>query len=236
MHTDNSIQNAVYNELKKGILSLQLLPGTEMSTQEMATTLQVSRTPVREAFLRLQREGLVVSLAHKGTMVSKINLNRVTQERFLREALELAAVDPFLEKATDADFHQLYENIEKQKAYFSCRNYAEFVQYDDLYHKKLFEIAGQALCWEIITNYNGHYNRIRVLSVQNEDTFSNAITQHETILHLMERKNAEAVRKEIANHVQKLLYEKESLLLKYPDYFTSEDETVNILQIGSLCN
>ena len=53
-------QDAVYTVLKEGIMTLSLPPGTAMSTQEMATRLNVSRTPVREAFIRLQEEGLVV--------------------------------------------------------------------------------------------------------------------------------------------------------------------------------
>ena len=56
MGNKNTVQNAVYQELKKGIMTLRLVPGTEMSTQEIATKLQVSRTPVREAFIQLQKK------------------------------------------------------------------------------------------------------------------------------------------------------------------------------------
>ena len=70
MSNKNTVQNAVYQELKKGIMTLHLVPGTEMSTQEIATKLQVSRTPVREAFIQLQKEGLVEAIPQKGTKVS----------------------------------------------------------------------------------------------------------------------------------------------------------------------
>ena len=49
-----SVQTQVYEELKNNIMSLRLPPGQTMSTQEMATRMNVSRTPVREAFLRLK--------------------------------------------------------------------------------------------------------------------------------------------------------------------------------------
>ena len=55
----NSVQDAVYQVLRDAIMSLRLEPGTVMSTQEMANKLNVSRTPVREAFIRLQKESLV---------------------------------------------------------------------------------------------------------------------------------------------------------------------------------
>lgn len=91
-----SIQTLVYEELKKNIMSLRLKPGQAMSTQEMATRLKVSRTPVREAFLHLQSEGLVEMIPQRETIVSKIDLKRVEQEKFIRECLELGVIDQFL--------------------------------------------------------------------------------------------------------------------------------------------
>ena len=61
---------------RENITSLQLAPGTTVSTQELAAKLQVSRTPVREAFIRLQKEDLVEITPQKGTMVSRIDLTR----------------------------------------------------------------------------------------------------------------------------------------------------------------
>jgi len=66
-------------------MRLQLKPGTAMSTQEIADKLHVSKTPVREAFIRLQREGLVEIFPQKQTVVSRIDLKRTAQERFIRE-------------------------------------------------------------------------------------------------------------------------------------------------------
>ena len=73
---DNSIRENVYRVIRENITSLQLAPGTTVSTQELAAKLQVSRTPVREAFIRLQKEDLVEITPQKGTMVSRIDLTR----------------------------------------------------------------------------------------------------------------------------------------------------------------
>ena len=82
-----SIQALVYEELKRSIMSMKLKPGQVMSTQDIATRLKVSRTPVREAFLRLKAEGLVEMIPQRETMVSRINVKRVDQEKFIRECL-----------------------------------------------------------------------------------------------------------------------------------------------------
>lgn len=231
---NNTVQNAVYQELKKGIMTLHLTPGTEMSTQEIATKLQVSRTPVREAFIQLQKEGLVETIPQKGTKVSRINIRRVEQERFLRESLELAVISLFLKKAEAADFQKLRANIQEQRVCFNDKNYAEFVHCDNEFHRMLFEVAEQQLSWELISNYNGHYDRLRILTIQDDDTITGTINQHEKIVDLVEQRNVEVVYDELKNHVQKIIREKEALIQLYPDYFISGEEQENGILNGSL--
>lgn len=114
-NTSNTVNGAVYEELKRSIITLRLAPGTEMSTQEIAIKLNVSRTPVREAFLRLQNEDLVEMVPQKQTIVSRINLDRVEHERFLRESLEAAAIPLVLSRYTPDMVAKLKENIVEQK-------------------------------------------------------------------------------------------------------------------------
>ena len=215
MSNKNTVQNAVYQELKKGIMTLHLVPGTEMSTQEIATKLQVSRTPVREAFIQLQKEGLVEAIPQKGTKVSPINIKRVGQERFLRESLELSVIEPFL------------ANVNK-------RDFAGFVQLDNQFHKSLFEVAEQQLSWELISNYNGHYDRLRILTIRNEETLTGTIQQHEQIVSLAEQGKIEEVYSELKDHVRKILVEKEELIQDYPGFFVSGEDEKNSILGGSL--
>ena len=84
----SSVQEMVYRTLRDKIVSMELKPGTTISTQEIADSMSVSRTPVREAFIRLQREDLLDVTPQRSTVVSKINMDRVYQERFIREALD----------------------------------------------------------------------------------------------------------------------------------------------------
>ena len=111
-----NIQDMVYDTLRTNILNFRLVPGTIMSTQDTATKLQVSRTPVREAFIRLQRDGLVQILPQRETMVSLIDMNRVNQERFLRMNLEPAGIRLFLQKMEPVHLQKLHSLIKKQLA------------------------------------------------------------------------------------------------------------------------
>ena len=204
-----------------------------MSTQEIATKLKVSRTPVREAFLRLQREGLVETIPQRETMVSLIDLKRVEKERFIRESLELAVIDQFLEHCNQSHFNMLREKIAEQRQCWREKRYADFVNCDNMWHKIIFEAAEQDLAWETLMNVNGHYNRIRVLTVQVEKTTEGVIQQHSKIVDLLEQGRANDVRAEMTDHLTKLNVEKLNLVRIFPNYFKTSDEP-NGIQLGSL--
>lgn len=216
---ENTVQGAVYYTLRNSIMNLQLKPGTVMSTQEIATMLNVSRTPVREAFIRLQREGLVDIFPQKETVVSKINLDRVRQERFIRESLEIAVMNLAIQNCTPEDIVKLRNNIQVQKSLCEAKDYAGFLNMDTEFHKIFYEISKQQLAWETVKNANGHYNRIRLITTWSEEIITNSIKQHENIISALERKDIEFVQKEMKHHLGKLLTEKDVIIKQYPEYF-----------------
>ena len=225
-----STQDAVYTVLKEGIMTLSLPPGTAMSTQEMATRLNVSRTPVREAFIRLHEEGLVEVFPQRQTIVSRINFQRVMQERFIRESLEMAALRLFME-AEDRDEYldRMQDMIRQQEESQREKQYAAFIRQDNDMHRLIFIGAGQSLAWDAVLSVNGNYDRFRVLTVSNEDTMDSAIRQHRRLITRMREGDTEKVCAEMYDHVRKLRYEKEELLRKYPDYFAPEEKPDDFL-------
>ncbi len=220
----NSVQDAVYQVLRDAIMSLRLEPGTVMSTQEMANKLNVSRTPVREAFIRLQKENLVDIIPQKETIVSRIDLKRVLQERFIRESLELAVIDPFLEKCGPENLAVMKRLVEKQKEAMKAGESVELINQDNLMHRELFVAAGQELAWDTLQSVNGHDYRFRILSVRVENIMGEAIRQHERMISCIENRDLEGARKELAHHLRKLRYEKDKLTEVFPDYFRKEED------------
>lgn len=231
---NNTVLGAVYSELKKSIITLTLAPGTVISTQEIATKLNVSRTPVREAFLRLQSEDLVETIPQKETIVSRIDLSRVEQERFLRETLEVAAIPYFLNRCTQETFDKLRKNVKMQRILCRDRDYASFIEKDNEFHQLIFETADQQLSWNVIINNNGHYNRIRTLTVQNDATLEGSVAQHEQMIEMMEKGLETELCEEFKSHVRKLNEEKAELIRLHADYFSDGMEKKRSIVIGSL--
>src|SRR5713226_9289569 len=86
----SSIAEQVFRTLRFSIVTMKLTPATALSEQEIADRLNVSRQPVREAFIKLSDIGLVRVLPQRGTFVEKISAKAVTDARFVREAVECA--------------------------------------------------------------------------------------------------------------------------------------------------
>ena len=229
-----SIQTLVYEELKRNIMSMKLEPGQTMSTQEIATKLNVSRTPVREAFLRLQSEGLVEMIPQRETMVSKISLKRVEQEKFIRECLEMGVIRKFMDKSGCEVEENMAELIQLQKKCGEEKDFVGFLEADDQLHKVLFDVTGQEMAWETIASRNGHYNRLRILYVQRDTAMQESIEQHHKIATLLESGSREEAARALSSHVRRLDIDEAGLIAQYPDYFESEGERSWENRIGSL--
>ena len=229
-----SIQTLVYEELKRNIMSMKLEPGQTMSTQEIATKLNVSRTPVREAFLRLQSEGLVEMIPQRETMVSKISLKRVEQEKFIRECLEMGVIRKFMDKSGWEVEENMAELIQLQKKCGEEKDFVGFLEADDQFHKVLFDVTGQEMAWETIASRNGHYNRLRILYVQRDTAMQESIEQHHKIATLLESGSREEAARALSSHVRRLDIDEAGLIAQYPDYFESEGERSWENRIGSL--
>ena len=96
MTDKNSVHNLeafIGNALKDQIINLDLLPGTKLSEMKIAKLYGCSRAPVRDAFSELRVKGYLESRPQVGTFVSKINLDRVEEIRFVRESVETAVLN-----------------------------------------------------------------------------------------------------------------------------------------------
>ena len=219
---DSSVQSAVYTALRNNIMSLQLKPGTTMSTQKIAEKLNVSRTPVREAFIRLQRDGLLDIFPQKETTVSRIDFSKVEQERFIRESLEIANAELFVKKVTKQDISELELNLEQQRATVQSCDYNALLQLDNVFHEYMFRATGQNVAWETIQATCNHYARIRLITVWNKDIMMETILQHQKILSAIQEQNLDFAKIYIKAHLHRLENQVQQLLKDYPDYFVQE--------------
>ena len=105
----------VFETLKKEMLDLELKPGQPISENEICARFDVSRTPVREAFRRLQEQGFVHTVPYSGTYVTRLNLENIRHMIYMRVAVELMVMRDFMKEATPFQLEEIHHQIRLQE-------------------------------------------------------------------------------------------------------------------------
>lgn len=200
-------------------MNMTLEPGMDVSVQKLSERYGVSRTPVREAVVRLQQSGLVEIYPQRKTVVSKIDLKRVREEWFIRTSLESAVVDEFIRRCSELVADTMQELINKQKKYMDKKYFREFYFKDNRFHQLIFETAGEELSWYTIEEVASHYNRIRLLYGKMEGVQQSDIDKHVNMVAAARKRDAEGMRKIVVDHSNTLLDRVQSMSKQYPQFF-----------------
>lgn len=225
-----SVQDQIYAALRDSIINLGLIPGTAVSEKEIALRFNVSRTPVREAFINLSKESLVEVIPQKETRISLIDLNRAEQEFFIREQLENGVLKLFIKKCGEEHFLSLQKLLELQESALAEKAYADFITHDDKFHQTFFEAAGQSLSWDVLTSISGHYHRARILVVHISGIAGEKIRQHRDMVKALRNKDLRTAKKILNAHLYSLLSEEQILKRHFPAYFLP-DEKKNTFEV-----
>ncbi|MCR2803325.1 GntR family transcriptional regulator [Paenibacillus soyae] len=214
-----STRDAVYASLKEQILSLSLPPGTPLSENETSQQFQVSRTPVRESFMRLAQEGLVQVLPQRGTFVSLIDTALVEEARFMREHLETAVIE-----LACASFHadamsRLETNLAKQQESIRQLDESGMFELDEEFHRILFEGCGKSHTWGALSQLTIHLNRSRRLRLADDHNWQHLYEQHLAMADAIRSGNAEGARGLMKLHLSLNIADQAMLKEKYPHYY-----------------
>ena len=205
--------------LRHAIVTLRLRPGQAVSEQEAAQRLRVSRTPVREAFIKLAEAGLIEVLPQRGTFVRKISAKVVEDARFVREAIELAVLRATVGHLPPSFFAAARGLIAAQREAAAADDLERFLGFDDAFHRAFAAAIDRAHAWAVIEAQKAQMDRVRFLSLPGATPVGRLIDQHEAILDAVERGDAAASEAAMRTHLGEMLAVLEPLRRRYPDLF-----------------
>lgn len=211
----------VYEYMYENIIDLTYTPGMALSENDIASTLGVSRTPVREAFIQLAKEELIEIAPQIGTFVSLINPKLVEESRFMRETMEIAIIQLAAEQLTEHDLISLRTSISRQKLFKNEADYKEFMHEDDNFHRTIFQCLNKDRTWKAIDQMNAQFKRVRVLRLVSagNSRWQNILEEHETIVTALETKNPLLAAQTMKEHLTKGIVHLDELQKEYPNYF-----------------
>ncbi len=217
-----SVAALVHERLHDDILSLILPPGAMLSENDLAKGFGVSRTPVREALLRLADEGLVEIVPKSGTRVSLIPCAKLNEAMVIRRALEQVAVRKAAEIADGAALDAVSATIERQRAAEAAADMQAFHLADEAFHAAIAGAAGYPGIWVLVRQVKFHVDRFRRLTLPEDGRLSRVIDEHEHVLAALARRDADAAIAAMDFHLDGLELSLPEILARNPDYFTPD--------------
>eukprot|EP01037_Dinobryon_pediforme_P016465 gene16465-16644_t len=192
----------VYGAIRHSILNLSLAPKQALSEKELSLVLGVSRTPVREALIKLAEDGLVDVLPQRGTFVAPIRMTEVLEAQFIREALEVAVVRKVAALCDENITVWLHDSLVRQKRAVIANSPADFLSEDEAFHFGLTKFVNLPRAWKVIQNVKGQLDRVRVLSLPEPGQLGDLYEQHARIVHAIKAHDANAAQQQMTHHLQ----------------------------------
>lgn len=212
----------VTHALRHAIVAMHLSPGEMLSEQDLARQLGVSRSPVREALIKLSQSGLVRVLPQRGTQVVKISRAAVEDARFIREAVECAVVREAALNASPVVLAALNDSLARQRRGLRSQTTEEFLALDEEFHHLLAEAAGRPAAWEMIVDIKPQMDRVRFLDLEQATPRTIVLSQHVGIVDAIKAGDPAAAEAAMHHHLSEILRSLPALAERFPDLFEPE--------------
>ncbi|ABD55024.1 GntR family transcriptional regulator [Jannaschia sp. CCS1] len=216
---EGTLSGRVYHSLKDAILSLAYQPGQILRKGDICDQLGISRSPVSEAVTRLATEGLVDVVPQAGTFVARFSMDEIREGAFLREALELAAIERVAGTITDEQIILLKRNLRVQEALVEDGDFQGFYKMDADMHEMILGFTGYRRLAQMAETSWLQVNRARQLILPNPGRVADTLEEHRSIIAALAARDSGAARLATQNHLRQLLRYLEPLERDHPEMF-----------------
>ena len=231
----NTISSQIHAALRRDIIVGRLAPRTMLSEQEFAVRFGISRTPVREAMIKLAEEGLVEIFPQYGSFVAPIKLLDVFDSQFAREALECASVEKAIARLDKSGDGRLKAVIDRQRSSLRPQRRDGFFRADEDMHILIFEIAGHANAWRFVEGAKAQMDRVRHIAITLPRKQASILAEHEAVIDRMLARDKRGAVEAMRVHLRGIFRTIETLRDENSEYFAEEQdsETARVLTAGA---
>jgi DNA-binding GntR family transcriptional regulator len=195
------IRDGVYEKIRADILACVLLPGSRIFENELAKRYNVSKSPVRDALLRMQEQGLIEVLPRKGYLVRPISIGDAYDLYEMRLLLEKSSIRRACDEASDEDLASLdyYRSVDNS-------NLAHWVMYNRNFHRKIAQLSGNTRMAKITAEVIDQFDRLTFVGVSNapSDVVSEKfVSEHCEVIDALQARDRAKASSLITKHITK---------------------------------
>ena len=204
--------------IRDNIITLKLEPGSQISENELAAEMNLSRTPVREALIELSKVRIIEIYPQRKSVFSLIDYELVNESRFMRNVLEGAVVQLDCQMATEQDLARLEENVKLQKFYVDSYFPDNLLKLDNEFHEILFDIARKGQIFTLMQSISIHFDRVRSMALATVKN-QKIVEDHEEIIRVIRSRDEERARTLMEKHLNRYKIDAAEIRAAYPQYF-----------------
>lgn len=195
--TDNA-----YQQLRARILSGELAPGTSLDQETLAEELGLSTTPVREALRRLESDQLVISRAHRDTVVTPISITLLEEVYAVRLKLDPMAVGLTAEHADASDIAEMQRLLKEDLTGASA---ADHLYHNRDLHREIYRCCGNSVLVQVLDSLWDLSDRYRMITLKDHTTARSAAAEHAEIVSAIVSRDADEAAYLMREHVKQSL-------------------------------
>jgi len=223
--TSKNLGEQAYETLRDSIITLELEPGKTIYESEIATLLNISRTPIRDAFQRLITEGLIEVLPQRTKKIASISESKVKESGFVRLSLESSVFRLVARNWGDDEHHDKVEKqinriLQEQSEAAEEQDVVPFLQLDEAFHRCILQLAGNETLLGVVYHMRGHLNRFRYIAMKELVLTKNLVDEHYDLFNSLKSRNEEKVAQLLEHHLGKYDSEIQQLREAFPNYFS----------------
>lgn len=219
----NTIAEQIHIVLRRDIICGRLSPRANLAEQELVRRFSVSRTPIREAMIKLAEEGLVEIFPQHGSFVGPIKLKEVLDSQFARETLECAAVEKAVAHMGAQQGERLKAILDRQRAFQRSGDDESFFRADEEMHAFIFAVAGHPTAWLFVAGAKAQMDRVRYLAMTVLRKQPSVVAQHALVIDRLCARDRKGAVEAMRTHLRGILKTIEILRAERHDYFVEAD-------------
>lgn len=193
----------VYDEIKRGILKGQYMPGDVLTERKLSDEMGISRTPIREAMQMLAHDGWLVMETYKGAVVREFDLEYVLEVLKIRKSLEILAVEDAVLNVTDQDLEELKEIARCQRDMLNHYDEYDYIEMDRKFHQKIYELSHNRTLQSLLNNFNDIISFFGIRALKQKERKITTMEEHQKILDAIKSRDAGAAVRAMEEHMSK---------------------------------
>jgi DNA-binding GntR family transcriptional regulator len=187
--------------LRNDILRRKYVRGQKLTEQDICIEYQASRTPVREALKKLEAEGLIEIIPHKGAFVLGFSDQEIRDIYELRKCAESLAIKWAVERITKEELDALEEIFEFMEFYTQNNDIEKMVKINTSFHQLIYDATHNKLLRNILSSYQLYLEQAKAKGHYGDDYLPRLLEEHRLIFEAIKRKDTESAIEAIERHI-----------------------------------